>query len=139
MTTHRKRFFRTNKYQKKIVAVAFLPIVFVIVFMWIVTTVFYKEMVGVILYQSSADAIRLINQWGLVVFLGFMVVLFLVIFFSMSVSLNLVGAFERIIKELDDVVSGKSNKPLMARPKDELANELLKRINVLINRLNQKK
>ena len=89
-------------------------------------------MVGVILHKSSSDAIRIINQWRIVIFFGLWAVCLLIILWSFSVSLNLVGAFERIINELDDVISGKSNKPIHARPTDDLANELLKRINVLI-------
>ena len=132
---YQKRFLRTNKYQKKIIALVFFPAVIIIVFMWIVMTVFYREMVGVILFQSSSEAITTINHWGVIVFLGLVIVLAGVLFLSFSISLQLVGAFERIIRELDDVIAGKTNKPLKARPKDELANELLKRINVFIANL----
>jgi hypothetical protein len=133
-SNYRKRFFRANKYQKKIIILAFLPVITIIVLMWLFLSVFYQEMVGVILYQSSTQAVKTINHWGAIIGVGFMALLIGVLYWSFSLSLHLVGAFERIIKELDEVIGGRSSKPLSARPKDELANELLKRINVLIER-----
>jgi len=50
-------------------------------------------------------------------------------------SSDLVGAFERITRELDEVIEGKEKKIIRARIPDELANELLKRINILIQRI----
>ena len=135
---YRKRFFRANQYQKRIIALAFIPVIIIIVFTWIIMEVFYRAMIGVILYQSSAEAVRMINQWSGIIFVGFLAVLIGTIFWSFSVSLNLVGAFERIIRELDELIDNKSNKTLKARPKDDLANELLKRINVLIEQSAQK-
>ena len=135
---YRKLFFRANKYQKKIIALAFLPAVIIIVFMWIAMEIFYRELVGVIVYQSSADAINIVNHWSGIIFAGFFIVLIGITLWAFSASLNMVGAFERLIRELDDVISGSSNKPLKARPKDELANGLLKRINVLIEHFQKK-
>jgi hypothetical protein len=48
------------------------------------------------------------------------------------VSLNMVGAFGRIISELDEIIAGRSQKTINSRPEDSLMNDLLKRINVLI-------
>jgi hypothetical protein len=48
------------------------------------------------------------------------------------VSLNMVGAFGRIICELDEIIAGRSQKSINSRPEDGLMNDLLKRINVLI-------
>ena len=45
---------------------------------------------------------------------------------------NLLGPVSRIINELDMVIDGSRKKTITARPADELANELLKRINVLV-------
>ncbi len=134
----RKQFFRTNRFQRRIIALTFAPLLAIIVFMWVIMDVFYKEMVNVILYQSSADAMRTINHWGGYLLLGFLTILIGTIFWAFSVSLNLVGAFERIIRELDEMIEGESYKTLRARPKDELANELLKRINVLIELVRKK-
>ena len=48
------------------------------------------------------------------------------------ISLHMVGAFGRIIYELDEIIAGRSQKIITTRSKDELAKDLSKRINVLL-------
>ena len=48
---------------------------------------------------------------------------------------QLVGPYNRIIRELDDVVSGKSKKPIILRKDDDMFAELFKRVNQLIEKL----
>ncbi len=50
------------------------------------------------------------------------------------VSNRILGPSVRILKELDDILSGKRQDPLGTRPGDEFFEELLKRINALIQR-----
>ena len=48
------------------------------------------------------------------------------------ISHRMVGGFGRVLHELDEVIAGRSKRTIIARPKDDLFNELLKRVNVLI-------
>lgn len=48
------------------------------------------------------------------------------------VSHNMIGAYGRILRELDEIIAGRSTKTISSRPNDTLTKELLKRINVLI-------
>jgi|GEM_PF-1715547 len=50
----------------------------------------------------------------------------------LAVSQDVVGPFDRINRELDDIIAGRSKRTIVVRPRDKLAQELLKRVNVLI-------
>ncbi len=50
-------------------------------------------------------------------------------------SRHVLGPFDRLLRELDEILDGRrERKPLRCRPKDDLAKELLKRVNKLIER-----
>jgi len=57
-----------------------------------------------------------------------------VVFWTFRVSGRYFGAYERIIKELDEILAGRKEEPLHAREKDVMFEELIKRINVLIEK-----
>ncbi len=48
---------------------------------------------------------------------------------------DVVGPLDRIIRELDEVIDGGARQPITVRQRDELAHELLKRVNVLVKNL----
>lgn len=50
------------------------------------------------------------------------------------VSNRILGPTNRILAELDDILSGKRQDPIGTRPSDEFFEELLKRINALIKK-----
>ena len=58
-----------------------------------------------------------------------------VIVWAYDVSSRLVGAFERILRELDEIIAGKGKHHIKARKDDLLANTLLERVNKLIDKL----
>ncbi len=60
------------------------------------------------------------------------ILMILIIFWTLRVSGRYFGAYERIIKELDQVLAGKRKEPLKARKGDVIFEELLKRVNILI-------
>ncbi len=57
------------------------------------------------------------------------------IIWAYRASNRLLGAFERILSELDDVIATKKKRHISSRDEDELANELLNRINILIDKM----
>lgn len=58
-----------------------------------------------------------------------------ILYQTFAISLNLVGSFERILHELDETIKGEIRRHIKVRDHDGLANELLKRVNVLIDNL----
>jgi len=59
-----------------------------------------------------------------------------IIYFSLRISNKLVGSMERILKELDEIIEKREKKHLTVRKGDDLVQELLKRINLLIDKMN---
>ena len=66
---------------------------------------------------------------------GMTVVLSLVICRLYYISNKLLGPSERILKELDQMLSGERKDPVGTRPGDEIFEELFKRINPLLKRI----
>ena len=50
----------------------------------------------------------------------------------LAVLQDVIGPIDRINRELDDIIAGRSKKKIVVRPKDRMAQDLLKRVNVLI-------
>ncbi len=58
-----------------------------------------------------------------------------IIYFSLRISNKMVGSVERILKELDEIIQKQEKRHLHVRKDDDLAQELLKRINALIDKM----
>ena len=121
-----------NKYQDKIILLTFLPSAFVFLsFICIIIIgnpivckfVFHTSFSGT---EKSADRI---SEW--IVFLISLNFIFSLLM-AFTISHNMVGAFGRINKELDEIIARMSQKAITCRPHDDLTKELLKRINVLV-------
>jgi len=127
----RKIFTTSNKYQTQIILLTFFPPLVICLFFAGFMSIMYKELTAVLLYNSPADLARQVSQWSVLI-VGVLCALFIfALMWAFIVSRSLVGAFGRIIREMDEVIDGRSKKLLGARNDDHLANELLKRINVL--------
>ena len=63
------------------------------------------------------------------------VLLLLVIYWTYFLSNKLVGPYERVIHEMDEILDGKKKGPIGTRKGDEIFEELLKRINALITKI----
>jgi len=62
------------------------------------------------------------------------IMMFMVIFWSFHISNQYLGPYERVIVDLDDVLSGVTKGPVKSRKGDIIFQELLKRINILIEK-----
>lgn len=69
-------------------------------------------------------------------FFSLITVLLIIVCWLYSVSNRLLGPTIRILRELDDILSGERKDPLGTRPGDEFFEELVKRINQLIKKNN---
>jgi len=67
-------------------------------------------------------------------FFGLTTTLLIIVFWLYTVSNRLLGPTIRILRELDEIISGQRKDPIGTRPGDEFFEELVKRINQLINR-----
>jgi len=136
MSQHkRKLLFRANKFQQPIINLILFPSIpiylvtflYILYFYYLVTTdtiapgqTFDIEVI------TTITASILAILW---IFTGVMLI------WVYRVSNRMVGAFERILKEMDDVIEGKGKKHIQARKGDTLAIELLQRVNSLIDKI----
>ena len=58
-----------------------------------------------------------------------------IVLWAYYVSNKIVGPFERVLREVDDILAGKGKKKIGIRSKDGMFEELVKRINALVERL----
>ena len=124
----RKTIFYVNRFQKRL----FYPIVFAFAIgccvAWL--SIIYAFIGN---YLSGPGLHRF--QGFIPAILAFATVLMIIlVFWTLHISSRYLGAYERIIKELDGVLAGQGKGPLKARCGDVMFEELLKRINVLIER-----
>lgn len=129
----RRSIFRTNKFQRPILnLIVTLGMLMLAMMVTCIAFLYYDIATAIYYPERSVAAVK-----GAVI-LSLMVlplILFLGIFWAYSLSNRLIGPFERIIRELDDVISQNKKRHISARPGDELASEVLKRVNTLIDRM----
>lgn len=61
--------------------------------------------------------------------------LVLVVCWAFHITSRIIGPHERVIRELDEVITGARKEPIAIRRGDELFEELLQRINALIEKI----
>jgi hypothetical protein len=127
----RARFSTVNKYQIKIILLTFFPSALIFLTFIGIVCVGDPIISRAMAHTSFAGMERLISRFS-----GWMLIVMCCVFAASSmaafnISLNMVGAFERINRELDDIIAGQSQRAITCRPGDELARDLLIRVNVL--------
>lgn len=131
----RQKYLHTNKYQKRIVLLTLLPTLIIVIFVNCMMQIYHGELVNVILRGSMTEGIDFVNDSAGLILTCVWAFVVIVVVWSFALSRNLVGAFERIIVELDEVIEGKDREEIIARNNDDLAKNLLSRINMLIRHL----
>jgi len=125
-------FVAANKYQNDLILIAFIPSA--LIFLSFISIIFISNpaITKALFHISFYDNAKLVSKFsGLIIFLlCFMFMLSIIAAFF--VSHNMIGAFGRIIREMDDVIAGRSQKMISSRPNDTMTKELLKRVNLLI-------
>ena len=134
VTAYKRNMFRVNRFQRPIVNLVLFPCVFVSVVLVICMALSGHDAAG--RFHSWNDFfMEVVNRRIFNLLACFWALLLFILMITYRVSNILLGPFERMLKELDDVIQNKKKKTIIAREEDELANELLKRINVLIDRM----
>ena len=131
----RKSIFRLNQHQRPVIFLILIPALLICIAFTAGIIYYKREMTNLLLYATIPPSARFINESGEIIIIVTWILFLLVLLWADLVSLSLVGAFERVIRELDAIIDGKERKPIRARARDHLANDLLKRINVLIKNL----
>ncbi len=128
----RNVFKTAHKYQDRIIFLTIYPSLFI--FLSFSGIIFMGNLIisRAVVHTSFLGMIKLINQFS--EWMGFLICLIFLISVigAFVISHHIVGAFGRIIHELDEIIAGRSKKSIIVRPKDDLSNELLKRINILV-------
>ncbi len=129
--------FNPNRFQKPLINFLLFPctITFAVLFVYI--GFLYYDVTSK-MYSLRLSNPLLIDQRILSIIIILWVLLFFVLYWAYRVSSQLVGAFDRILRELDEYLDGKGKKHIHSRKNDKLADELLKRINALIDRIPDK-
>ena len=129
--------FKPNRFQKPLINFLLFPctITFAVLFVYI--GFLYYDVTSQ-MYLLRLDNPFLIDQRIFSIIIILWALMFFVLYWAYRVSNQLVGAFDRIIRELDEYLAGKGKKHIHSRKNDKLAEELLKRINGLIDRIPDK-
>ena len=131
-TKKRNVFLTANKYQDKIILLSFVPSAFIFIAFMMIVFIGNPIISKAVFSKTLPSVANLIYTFtGVLVFILCSIIL-LAITIAFVISHHLVGAFGRIIRELDDIIEGKSKRSITYRPGDELAGDLLKRVNVLV-------
>ena len=127
----RNVIFHLNKYQALIIYPVLISCLVACNFSLLCLAYFYYPENYKIIFNVALKDLKLYIPLFL---MGISILLLFVVFWTYYVSNKLVGPYQRIIKELDDIIAGKDVRPLSARKGDEMFEELTKRMNVLIER-----
>ena len=134
-TGKRKRFLRINRWQRQSIKLSVAPALVLFMFMFLLIEIFQTELRGVIITSTDEAAILALTRWGVWLFLALAACFLAVVASTYVASRNVLGPFDRLLREMDEMLDGRrERKPLTVRPKDDLAKELLKRVNKLIER-----
>ena len=128
----RNIFLHLNKFQRKIllpVLISSLAACNVIV---LSLALFYFPADHTLIPGLTVNDLKFFLPWLL---LTVSLIIVFLIFWTYYISNRMVGPYGRVLKDLDDVVAGKSKKEIKARKGDEMFEELLKRVNTLIRKL----
>jgi hypothetical protein len=135
MVTQRKRMPSINKYQWRILLLVLTPPVLILSALALLSNLFFDQLLAAVQSGSPTTLMDFLADWRLNFLLILWALLTLVVVITYVVSRNMLGPFSRLLREMDQVLAGERGfGPLKARQHDELANELLQRINRLTGR-----
>ena len=128
----RKILVTADKYQKEMIILTFLPSA--LIFLSFISIVFIGNPAFslAVFHTSFLHSETSINQFSEIIVFLMCVFFLLSLLAAFIISHNMIGAFGRIIRELDEIIAGHSQRAISSRPNDTLTKDLLKRINVLV-------
>ncbi len=134
-TEKRRRFVGLNRGQRLSITLAVAPALVLFLFVFLLIEIFEPELSDVIITSTDEAAIVALTRWGVWLYLALAACFLAVMASTYVASRHVLGPFDRLLREMDEMLDGRrERKPLTVRPKDDLAKELLKRVNKLIER-----
>jgi len=133
---HRNVLFHSNKYQRKIIILPLISAFILCSLLSIIIIFLQNDILKAVLYSKGTETISIINKWAILIIFYLWTFFMIIIVGSFTIASNLVGAFNRIIRELDLIISGKKKAHIYVRKEDNMATDLIKRINLLIDKKN---
>ncbi|MBN1870251.1 MAG: hypothetical protein JW847_06740 [Candidatus Omnitrophica bacterium] len=125
----RNAILRVNRFQQRL----FFPVIFAFV---IGCCVAWLSIMYALIGNYLFDPVLYSFQGLIPALLAFATALMIIlIFWTLYISGRYLSVHERIIHELDKVLDGKENGPLKVRNGDEMFEELVKRVNALIEKV----
>ncbi|MGE0268241.1 MAG: hypothetical protein AB7S78_07285 [Candidatus Omnitrophota bacterium] len=128
----RKSYLRANRYQIPIIGLTLIPTFIFCALLTVFVLFAHRELFVYLKYDISLKNIQLVNNSILFILVTIWTFFAIVYVWAKIVSGRLVGAFERITRELDRVIEGQDVDRIYAREDDYIATVLLPRINYLI-------
>ncbi len=130
-----RAFLHTTKHQRQIIRLSVVPSTIFCVVMYFLLQSFQREVGEAIYSASDVASIKFVSEWAFALLSIVLLYLGCGFLWAYAVSNDVVGPFDRIIHELDEVIDGGARHPITVSERDELAQELLKRVNVLVKNL----
>ncbi len=130
-----RAFLHTTKHQRQIIRLSVVPSTIFCVVMYFLLQAFQREMAEAIYSASDVASIKFVSEWVFALLSVVLLYLGCGFLWAYAVSNNVVGPFERIIEEMDKVIHEGARHQITVRQRDELAQELLERVNVLVKNL----
>jgi nitrogen fixation/metabolism regulation signal transduction histidine kinase len=123
----RSLLFHINTFQKQLILPVMLSCLFSLVCL---AYLYYYSDVGRLIYNDQYYFLKMALPW-ILISLAFL----FIVLWAYYVSNKIVGPFERVLREVDDILAGKGKKKIGTREGDGMFEELTKRINALVERL----
>ncbi|MBF0101834.1 MAG: hypothetical protein HQK77_13095 [Desulfobacterales bacterium] len=137
----RSLIFHVNKYQVRLI----LPILISIILIMILLGLFYYLSFHTTqtVYDTDKSTMVVFNHYlGMlekmipIILILLCILIVVLVYWIYYISNKLVGPFDRIVRELDQIMDGTKKKhPITVRKGDEMFDQLLKRVNQLIEKV----
>ncbi len=130
-----RAFLHTTKHQRQIIRLSVVPSTIFCVVMYFLLQAFQRGVGEAIYTASDVTSIKFVSEWAFALLSVLLLYLGCGFLWAYAVSNNVVGPFDRIIQELDKVIDEGARHTITVRERDKLAQDLLKRVNVLVKNL----
>lgn len=131
----RKLFSNTSKHQARIIRLAVIPSFIFCALITLFCIEFRHEILDLILYGTRMLTLHIVDRWVIPILIVLWSGFVFIAYTAYRISLEMVGPFTRINRELDMIIRGETRHHIKVRDEDELAFEVLERINILIDNL----
>ncbi|MBF0484420.1 MAG: hypothetical protein HQL25_06905 [Candidatus Omnitrophica bacterium] len=131
----RQSIIHINKYQRKILFISIFPSLILIAVLSLLFSGAIKHILQAAYLNKPEVVIEIVQKTSFFFFVSLWVFLALITILALNFSSNLCGGFDRIIREMDDVIKYSKKRPISVRKNDKLFVELLDRINKLIDKM----